>query len=104
MVKKTVFALHNSVLLKIKHFSGGSKDYSLLFCFSPHPYLFFNSDKFTFTFLGFNIDRGTGNLVDHQTRNVLETGIMKQPLYDALIRNKVPLNENFDSLPRFEFL
>ena len=74
------------------------------FCSSPHPYLFFNSDKFTFTFLGFNIDKGTGNLVDHQTKTVLENGIMKTQLYDALIRNNAPLNENFDSLPRFVLL
>jgi len=70
------------------------------FCFSPHPYLFFNSDKFTFTFLGFNIDRRTGNLVDQQTKTVLENSIMKTQLYDALIRNHAPLKENFDSLPR----
>jgi hypothetical protein len=53
------------------------------------------------TFLGFNIDRRTGNLTDLQTRAVLEEGIMQQNLFDALIRNKVNLAENFDALPRF---
>ena len=53
------------------------------------------------TFLGFNIDRRTGNLIDLQTRAVLEEGIMQQNLFDALIRNRVNLAENFDALPRF---
>lgn len=53
------------------------------------------------TFLGFNIDRRTGNLIDQQTGAVLEEGIMQQNLFDALIRNKVNLAENFDALPRF---
>ncbi|XP_053396335.1 E3 ubiquitin-protein ligase rnf213-alpha-like isoform X2 [Mercenaria mercenaria] len=67
---------------------------------SPHPYLFFNSDRFTFTFLGFFIDRGSGNLIDQQTRTVLENGIMTQNLYDSLVRNHAPMQENFDALPR----
>ena len=53
------------------------------------------------TFLGFNIDRSTGNLTDLQTRAVLEEGIMQQDLFDALIKNSVNLTENFDALPRF---
>ncbi|KAL4233165.1 hypothetical protein ACF0H5_007850 [Mactra antiquata] len=69
---------------------------------SPHPYLFFNSDRFTFTFLGFNIQRHTGDLVDQQTGNVLESGIMAQNLYDGLVRNRAPMQENFDTLPRHE--
>ncbi|CAC5418278.1 RNF213 [Mytilus coruscus] len=69
---------------------------------SPHPYLFFNPDHHSMTFLGFNIDRRTGNLIDLQTRNVLEEGIMQQNLFDALVRNRVNLAENFDALPRHE--
>eukprot|EP00105_Crassostrea_gigas_P007930 XP_011422347.1 PREDICTED: E3 ubiquitin-protein ligase rnf213-alpha isoform X2 [Crassostrea gigas] len=71
---------------------------------SPHPYLFFNMDRITMTFLGFNIERQTGNLVDVQTGTVLEAGIMQRNLQDALKRNRVPINENFDSLPREEKL
>ncbi|XP_053396018.1 E3 ubiquitin-protein ligase rnf213-alpha-like [Mercenaria mercenaria] len=67
---------------------------------SPHPYLFFNSDRFTFTFLGFFIDRATGNLVDQQTGDVLEQSIMNRKLYDSLLRNHAPIQENFDDLPR----
>ncbi|XP_052808702.1 E3 ubiquitin-protein ligase rnf213-alpha-like isoform X1 [Mya arenaria] len=67
---------------------------------SPHPYLFFNSDRFSFTFLGFYIDRNTGNLVDQQTNRILEQGIMSQNLYDSLVRNQAPIREDFDALPR----
>ncbi|KAL3881517.1 hypothetical protein ACJMK2_027949 [Sinanodonta woodiana] len=67
---------------------------------SPHPYLFFNPDGHTITFLGFNIERQTGNLIDQQTRRVLEAAIMPQNLYDSLVRNRVPIQEDFDSLPR----
>ena len=52
------------------------------------------------TFLGFNIDSKTGNLIDLQTKNVLEKKIMQTTLFDALVRNKVNLAENFDVLPR----
>ncbi|XP_053396356.1 E3 ubiquitin-protein ligase rnf213-alpha-like [Mercenaria mercenaria] len=69
---------------------------------SPHPYLFFNSDRETFTFLGFFIDQDTGNLVDLQTRTVLEEGIMSPDLYKILVENKAPLQEDFDSLQRHE--
>ncbi|KAL3881508.1 hypothetical protein ACJMK2_027940, partial [Sinanodonta woodiana] len=67
---------------------------------SPHPYLFFNPDGHTITFLGFNIERSTGNLIDQQTGRVLETAIMPKKLYYCLVRNRVPIKEDFDSLPR----
>ncbi|XP_052061725.1 E3 ubiquitin-protein ligase RNF213-like [Mytilus californianus] len=67
---------------------------------SPHPYLFFNPDHHSMTFLGFNIERRSGNLVDHQTRKVLEQQIMTPDLFDALEKNDVNLAENFDILQR----
>ncbi|KAH3727158.1 hypothetical protein DPMN_053084, partial [Dreissena polymorpha] len=67
---------------------------------SPHPYLFFNSDRETFTFLGFFIERFTGNLKDQQTGELLEKAIMTRRLYDALVANHAPLQENFDALSR----
>ncbi|XP_064634464.1 E3 ubiquitin-protein ligase rnf213-alpha-like [Lineus longissimus] len=69
---------------------------------SPHPYIFFNPDGHSFTFLGFNIDRKTGNLIDNQTRQILNTNIMSTQLFDALSRNEVRLAEDFDSLGRGE--
>ncbi|KAK3585590.1 hypothetical protein CHS0354_036776 [Potamilus streckersoni] len=67
---------------------------------SPHPYLFFNPDGQTLTFVGFNIEQRTGNLVDLQTGNVLETAIMDRNLYKGLVRNHAPIQENFDFLSR----
>ncbi|XP_071172243.1 E3 ubiquitin-protein ligase RNF213-like [Mytilus edulis] len=69
---------------------------------SPHPYLFFNPDHHSMTFLGFNIERRSGNLIDHQTRKVLEQQIMTPELFDALEKNDVNLAENFDNLKRSE--
>ncbi|XP_041354587.1 E3 ubiquitin-protein ligase rnf213-alpha-like [Gigantopelta aegis] len=71
---------------------------------SPHPYIFFNPDGQTMTFLGFNINRQTGDLIDQQTGHVLEPAIMAKNLQDSLIRNRVPLNENFDQLQRLQRL
>ncbi|KAK3585587.1 hypothetical protein CHS0354_036774 [Potamilus streckersoni] len=67
---------------------------------SPHPYLFFNPDGHTITFLGFNIDSNTGNLIDQQTGQVLERTILPKNLYESLLHNRVPIQEDFDSLPR----
>lgn len=67
---------------------------------SAHPYLFFNPDQNTITFIGFNIDKLSRNLVDQQTKNVLEKNIMSKQLWDALRANNVPLQENFDDLNR----
>ena len=72
----------------------------MYFFFSPHPYLFFNPDQHSMTFLGFNIDKKNGHLVDQQTKTILEQRIMHPDLYMALVRNNVNLAENFDDLPR----
>lgn len=58
------------------------------------------------TFLGFNIDKETGNLIDEETekeRKILEENIMDKDLFETLQRNKVNLEENFDDLPRYFF-
>ena len=68
---------------------------------SPHPYLFFNDDGNSFTFMGFIIDRQTGDILDPHTRDVLTANALPRQLLEALERNKVNLNENFDQLPRY---
>ncbi|CAG2236708.1 RNF213 [Mytilus edulis] len=76
--------------------------------FCPHPYLFFNPDHHTMTFLGFNIQKATGNLVDDQTGESLEDQIMEptlhdnqQTLYHGLNSQPgISLSENFDNLER----
>lgn len=57
-------------------------------------------DRVTMTFLGFNIDQKTGDLVDAESGSVLEATIMRKHLQQALKRNNVPINENFDDLSR----
>lgn len=68
---------------------------------SAHPYLFFNPDHNTMTFIGFNIDKYSRSLVDQQTMMTLERNIMSKQLWDALRENNVPLQENFDDLSRY---
>ncbi|KAK7465937.1 hypothetical protein BaRGS_00037515, partial [Batillaria attramentaria] len=70
---------------------------------SPHPYIFFNPDRNSMTFLGFTIDPHSGSLMD-QRRRVLEQRIIKPCLYRSLSENGVPLSEDFDSLPRSDRL
>lgn len=79
-----------------------------IYFFSPHPYLFFNPDHHTMTFLGFNIEKATGNLIDDQTGESLEDQIMdptldqrQRTLYNGLNSQPgVNLSENFDKLSR----
>ncbi|XP_062574164.1 E3 ubiquitin-protein ligase rnf213-alpha-like [Saccostrea cucullata] len=71
---------------------------------SPHPYLFFNPDHNTLTFVGFSIDRRTGDLVDYKTGAILERKILPRRLGHALYQNKVNMQENFDELTRQEKL
>ena len=68
--------------------------------FSPHPYIFFNHDGETMTFLGFNIDLENGDLLDPQTGTTIEEAIIDKSLIVALSRNFVDLTEDFDTLPR----
>ncbi len=50
--------------------------------------------------MGFCIEKATLNLIDTTSKEVLESDVMQRNLYEALIRNKVSLEENFDELPR----
>lgn len=52
------------------------------------------------TFIGFNINKFNRSLVDQQTGVTLVENIVSKQLWDALQRNKVPLQENFDDLTR----
>ncbi|XP_052809493.1 E3 ubiquitin-protein ligase rnf213-alpha-like [Mya arenaria] len=73
---------------------------------SPHPYIFINSDRMSFTFLGFSINRRTYDLENIKTGCTIEGGskIITRQLYDALMRNGVQLHDKFDSLNRSEKL
>ena len=72
---------------------------SLLLYFSPHPYIFFNDDHVTMTFMGFFIDDGC-SLVDRTTQLVIEPNIIEPGLKEVLEQNGVPLDADFDDLER----
>lgn len=60
--------------------------------FSSHPYIFFNNDRTTITFVGFIITP-TGDLHDPMGQ-LLEQNIMKKDLYSGLKRQGVNFNDN----------
>ena len=64
--------------------------------FRPHPYIFFNPDHDTMTFLGFRVDQ-EGNLLDPQTRKIIQEGIMTRHLRTGLYVQKVDLENSFES-------
>ncbi|XP_053368256.1 E3 ubiquitin-protein ligase rnf213-alpha-like [Clarias gariepinus] len=71
----------------------------------PHPYIFFNDDHESMTFIGFHLRLNNENGVDAfdpSTNRVIRKNIMTKQLYFGLQGNKVPFNINFDDLPRSE--
>ena len=67
-----------------------------LFYFRPHPYIFFNPDHDTMTFLGFRVDQ-EGNLLDPQNTEIIQRGIMTRHLRTGLYVQKVDLENSFES-------
>ncbi|KAF7705531.1 hypothetical protein HF521_020817 [Silurus meridionalis] len=69
-----------------------------------HPYIFFNSDHLTMTFLGFHVKdssiRNTVNVVDRQTNKVLMRDVMSLDLFTGLKNQRISFSEDFDQLPR----
>ena len=77
-----------------------------LFRYSEHPYLFFNQDRVTMSFLGFTVNR-YGDLMDKINLNVITRAIMHPNLYQGLHRQGVELFSQYDKWPRYlslEFL
>ncbi|XP_035509925.1 E3 ubiquitin-protein ligase rnf213-alpha-like [Morone saxatilis] len=69
----------------------------------PHPYIFFNDDHMSMTFIGFHLELNEQNGVDAinpLTREVIKRNIMTQELYTGLRLQRVPFNRDFDQLPR----
>lgn len=69
-----------------------------------HPYIFFNADRFSMSFLGFNVKmcerQNTVNAVDPQSLRVLIPDVMSERLLQDLKRQRISLSENFDQLCR----
>ncbi|XP_072299402.1 E3 ubiquitin-protein ligase rnf213-alpha-like [Eucyclogobius newberryi] len=71
----------------------------------PHPYIFFNDDHESITFIGFHLQPNNHNSVDAidpASGRVIKRNVMTKRLYDALRLQRVPFNIDFDQLPRGE--
>ncbi|KAL9988404.1 hypothetical protein ACROYT_G002842 [Oculina patagonica] len=64
---------------------------------SPHPYLFFNQDHMTMTFLGFYIN-SAGDLVDPQRGMILEKCLISKQLRNGLQAQRVDFATNTENL------
>lgn len=74
----------------------------LIFSSSIHPYIFFNPDHATLTFLGFRVDLD-GNLLDPQTEEIVKENLMSRHLRTGLHVQKVDLNNDFESYAKYVF-
>lgn len=71
----------------------------------PHPYIFFNSDHESMTFIGFHLQPNGKNYVDavdYSSRKVIKKNIMTRNLYENLKLQGVPFDVDFDGLERQE--
>uniref|UniRef100_M4AJD5 RING-type E3 ubiquitin transferase n=1 Tax=Xiphophorus maculatus TaxID=8083 RepID=M4AJD5_XIPMA len=69
-----------------------------------HPYIFFNADHSSMSFLGFNVQmcerRNTLRAVDPHSNKVLIESVMSLELFNGLQLQRISLTEDFDQLPR----
>ncbi|KAM8784464.1 LOW QUALITY PROTEIN: E3 ubiquitin-protein ligase RNF213 [Rhynchonycteris naso] len=73
----------------------------------PHPYVFFNNDHTSMTFIGFHLqpnENGMIDAIDHLSKKVIKNDIMTIDLYQGLLLQRVPFSVDFDELPRYEKL
>ncbi|KAM9393995.1 E3 ubiquitin-protein ligase rnf213-alpha-like isoform 2-T2 [Pholidichthys leucotaenia] len=71
----------------------------------PHPYIFFNDDHVSMTFIGFHLQPNEQNFVDAiepTSGRVIKRNVMTEELYEGLRLQRVPFNIDFDGLPRGE--
>lgn len=71
----------------------------------PHPYIFFNDDHVSMTFVGFHLQPNEQNSVDAiepTSGRVIKKNVMTRALYEGLQLQRVPFNIDFDHLPRGE--
>ena len=61
---------------------------------SFHPYIFFNQDGHSLSFVGFRVARN-GNLIDPRTEDVIEESIMSKELFWQLAGNGVNFGEDY---------
>lgn len=68
-------------------------------CYSFHPYIFFNSDGASITFVGFTVTE-KGDLNDPRAGRVLERQFMSPELHRGLKRQYVDMNDNYLLWPK----
>lgn len=71
----------------------------------PHPYIFFNDDHASMTFIGFHLQPNAQSFVDvidPASGTVIKKNVMTKALYEGLQLQRVPFNVDFDCLPRWE--
>uniref|UniRef100_UPI00398E3990 E3 ubiquitin-protein ligase rnf213-alpha-like isoform X1 n=2 Tax=Pristiophorus japonicus TaxID=55135 RepID=UPI00398E3990 len=71
----------------------------------PHPYIFFNDDHTSMTFIGFHLrENGNGGIdaINPSNGQIIKPNIMTCQLYQGLLLQRVPFNTDFDQLPRSE--
>ena len=67
---------------------------------SPHPYIFFNHDRHSMTFLGFRLSPN-GDLLDPSTNAILEQKLMNPTLRGQLNTQGVNFDVNYEKRNRF---
>ncbi|XP_036388951.1 E3 ubiquitin-protein ligase rnf213-alpha-like [Megalops cyprinoides] len=71
----------------------------------PHPYIFFNEDHASMTFIGFHLRANNQkgfDAIDPASGAVIRRNIMTKRLYNGLRLQRVPFNVDFEQLPRGE--
>ena len=67
---------------------------------SFHPYIFFNQDHDSVTFLGFKITPD-GNLVDPKTNDIIEEQLLTRELRNGLMAQGVNFDEDYNAWDRY---
>ncbi|XP_073477176.1 E3 ubiquitin-protein ligase RNF213 isoform X2 [Aquarana catesbeiana] len=73
----------------------------------PHPYIFFNEDHASMTFIGFHLqpnNAGGVDAINPKNKSIIRENVMSLQLYEGLRLQRVPFNTDFDQLPRHEKL
>ncbi|KAM4802731.1 LOW QUALITY PROTEIN: E3 ubiquitin-protein ligase RNF213-like [Urocitellus parryii] len=71
----------------------------------PHPYVFFNGDHETMTFIGFHLrpnENGSVDAINHLNGKIIKKDVITEELYIRLLLQGVPFNVDFDNLPKHE--
>ena len=69
------------------------------FCNRPHPFLFFNGDRETFTFIGFTLDNH-GAMLNPVTGGIIEENMMHGHLKDVIEDQGVELSKDYNKQSR----